>query len=167
MSVEKLSETENTAIANFREYLRIPSTSVCRSCAAKRPLLGLPIQVYHVVEGKPIVVITWRGSEPALPAILLNSHMDVFPTSNNVEEMHQHSFKRNVTYTMGYAQCRLGLQLRWKREPFAAEMDDEGNIFARGTQDTKAVGVQYMEAVRWLRAAGLILRRTVHIAFTP
>nr|CAD7393803.1 unnamed protein product [Timema cristinae] len=146
MSTEKLSEAENAAIANFREYLRIPSVhpninyDECVSFLRRQAsTLGLPIQVYHVVEGKPIVVITWRGSEPALPAILLNSHMDVFPTSN----------------------------LRWQREPFAAEMDEEGNIFARGTQDTKAVGIQYMEAVRWIRAAGLTLRRTVHIAFTP
>nr|CAD7453364.1 unnamed protein product [Timema tahoe] len=89
MSVERLSETENTAIANFREYLRIPSVhpninyDECVSFLRRQAsTLGLPIQVYHVVEGKPIVVITWRGSEPTLPSILLNSHMDVFPTSN-------------------------------------------------------------------------------------
>lgn len=41
--------------------------------------LNLPIKVYHVQANKPIVVITWIGTEPAKPAILLNSHMDVVP----------------------------------------------------------------------------------------
>jgi hypothetical protein len=41
--------------------------------------IGLPLQIYFVVSGKPIVVLTWEGSEPALPSVLLNSHMDVVP----------------------------------------------------------------------------------------
>lgn len=41
--------------------------------------LNLPIEVYSVVTGKPVVVITWVGQEPSLPAIMLNSHMDVVP----------------------------------------------------------------------------------------
>ena len=41
--------------------------------------LGLPIRVIEVVEGKPIVIISWVGTEPNLPSILLNSHMDVVP----------------------------------------------------------------------------------------
>jgi Acetylornithine deacetylase/Succinyl-diaminopimelate desuccinylase and related deacylases len=47
--------------------------------------LGLPLKVYSIVPGKPIVVLTWEGSEPNLPSVLLNSHMDVvpvFPVSN-------------------------------------------------------------------------------------
>ena len=41
--------------------------------------LGLPLKVYSIVPGKPIVVLTWEGSEPNLPSVLLNSHMDVVP----------------------------------------------------------------------------------------
>jgi len=41
--------------------------------------LGLPLKVYSIVPGKPIVVLTWEGSEPNLPTVLLNSHMDVVP----------------------------------------------------------------------------------------
>lgn len=41
--------------------------------------LDLPVQIYTVVSDKPIVVLTWQGLEPALPAVLLNSHMDVVP----------------------------------------------------------------------------------------
>jgi len=41
--------------------------------------LDLPVRIYTVVSDKPIVVLTWQGLEPALPAVLLNSHMDVVP----------------------------------------------------------------------------------------
>jgi len=41
--------------------------------------LGLPLKVYSIVPGKPIVVLTWEGSEPNLPSVMLNSHMDVVP----------------------------------------------------------------------------------------
>ncbi|RHY32430.1 hypothetical protein DYB32_002580, partial [Aphanomyces invadans] len=37
------------------------------------------IQVFSPIEGKPIVVATWKGKDPTLPSILLNSHYDVVP----------------------------------------------------------------------------------------
>lgn len=41
--------------------------------------LQLEYKVYEIVPRKPIVVLTWVGQSPSLPAILLNSHMDVVP----------------------------------------------------------------------------------------
>jgi aminoacylase len=41
--------------------------------------LDLPIKIYELAAGKPIVIITWLGEEPDLPSIMLNSHMDVVP----------------------------------------------------------------------------------------
>jgi hypothetical protein len=41
--------------------------------------LDLPIQIYELGAGKPIVIITWLGEEPGLHSIMLNSHMDVVP----------------------------------------------------------------------------------------
>lgn len=41
--------------------------------------LELPIDVIEIVPKKPIVIISWTGSKPELPSILLNSHMDVVP----------------------------------------------------------------------------------------
>ncbi|KAF4524215.1 hypothetical protein B566_EDAN013335 [Ephemera danica] len=56
----------------------------------------------------------------------------------------------------------------WTHDPFAADKDESGNIYARGAQDMKCVGIQYLEAVRRLRRAGVVaLRRTVHITFVP
>ena len=55
----------------------------------------------------------------------------------------------------------------WQHDPFAAHKDEHGVIYARGTQDMKSVGMQYIEAVRQLRAAGTTLLRTVHLMFVP
>lgn len=88
---------------------------------------------------KPIIQITWLGTEPKLPSILLNSHMDVVPA---VAE-------------------------NWIYPPFSARIDDEGQIFARGTQDIKCIGMQYLAAIRKLRSDGIKLRRTIHVLFVP
>lgn len=102
--------------------------------------LGLPITVYYPVKKTlPIVVITWQGSHPQLPSIVLNSHMDVVPVFAD----------------------------KWKHDPFGADMDEEGRIFARGSQDMKCVGMQYLAAIRALKKSGVTMKRTVHITFVP
>ncbi|XP_018606700.2 aminoacylase-1-like isoform X3 [Scleropages formosus] len=58
-------------------------------------------------------------------------------------------------------------QEHWKYDAFAAVKDDEGNIYGRGAQDMKCVTIQYIEAVRRLRARGTTLPRTVHFLFVP
>lgn len=55
----------------------------------------------------------------------------------------------------------------WTHPPFDAEIDDEGRIFARGTQDMKSVGMQYLAAIRALKKDGIRLKRTIHIVYTP
>ena len=102
--------------------------------------LNLPYKVYFPVKAtKPVIVISWIGTEPTLPAILLNSHMDVVPV---------------------FAE-------KWTHPPFGADIDSEGRIFARGAQDMKCVGVQYLAAVRALIRNGTRLRRSIHIMFVP
>lgn len=103
--------------------------------------LQLPIKV-HFANGNPqfpFVVITWIGSDPAQGSILLNSHMDVVPV-----------YREN-----------------WKHEPFGAEIDDEGRIFARGAQDMKCVGTQYLGAIRELKRKFFTPKRTIHVLFVP
>jgi len=39
----------------------------------------LPFRVYKMFVKKPILVVTWVGTKPTEPSILLNSHMDVAP----------------------------------------------------------------------------------------
>jgi len=36
----------------------------------------------------------------------------------------------------------IGKQEKWTHDPFEAVIDDKNNIFARGTQDMKCVGIQ-------------------------
>jgi len=44
---------------------------------------------------------------------------------------------------------------------------EDGMIYGRGTQDMKSVGVQYVEAVARLKAAGFVPRRNIHLLFVP
>lgn len=55
----------------------------------------------------------------------------------------------------------------WTHPPFSAEIDTSGNIYARGAQDMKSVGMQYLGAIRSLKSSGVSLKRTVHILFVP
>ena len=40
---------------------------------------GLIFDCVEVAPERPVVVITWTGTKPGLPSIMLNSHMDVVP----------------------------------------------------------------------------------------
>lgn len=41
--------------------------------------LNLPVTVVHLDPERPVVIITLLGTNPELPSVLLNSHMDVVP----------------------------------------------------------------------------------------
>eukprot|EP01119_Soliformovum_irregulare_P013129 TRINITY_DN3466_c0_g1_i1.p1 TRINITY_DN3466_c0_g1~~TRINITY_DN3466_c0_g1_i1.p1 ORF type:complete len:327 (+),score=120.73 TRINITY_DN3466_c0_g1_i1:295-1275(+) len=56
---------------------------------------------------------------------------------------------------------------KWNWDPFAAEKDENGNIYARGTQDMKSVGIQYIEAVHRLKQSGKTFPRTIHLSYIP
>lgn len=142
----KIEIFDGQSIENFKEYLKIPSVhpninyDECVKFLQKLAQnIGLPSEVYCEIEGKPVVIVTWLGTRPELPSIMLNSHMDVVPVC---EEM-------------------------WTHKPFKADVDDKGNIYARGSQDMKCVGIQYLEAIRRLRQDSIILKRTIHITFVP
>ena len=59
------------------------------------------------------------------------------------------------------------LQEQWKYEPFSAFKDEKGDIYGRGTQDMKSVGMQYLEAVDRMRKQGKTFKRTIHLLFVP
>lgn len=84
--------------------------------------------------------MTLKGSDPSLKSILLSSHYDVVPVS---EEF-------------------------WESDPFGAEMRPNGDIVARGAQDMKCVGMAYLEAIRRIKSdPASIFKRTIHLLFTP
>lgn len=55
----------------------------------------------------------------------------------------------------------------WTHPPFGAEIDSAGRIYARGSQDMKCVGVQYLAAIRALKQDNVELKRTIHVMFVP
>ncbi|XP_016973426.1 aminoacylase-1-like [Drosophila rhopaloa] len=137
----------NEEIKIFREYLRIPTvhpnvdyTACVEFLKRQAASLELPVEViYPVNEQNPVVVLKWQGSQPELPSIILNSHTDVVPV----------------------------FEEKWTHGPFSADLDAEGRIFARGSQDMKCVGTQYLGAVRALKASGYQPKRTIYLTFVP
>jgi len=100
---------------------------------------GLSVKVVNVAERKPVVLMTKEGTNANLPAILLNSHMDVVPVTEE----------------------------KWGHDPFGAHCDDKGNIFARGSQDMKSVGVAQLASLFRLIQRNHSFNRTVHLTFVP
>jgi len=139
-----MSEHPSTAL--FREYVRIRSVqpdpdydSCIKFLAAQAEILDLPYKVIDCSPGNPMLLMTWEGTDPTAAAVMLNSHMDVVPVFPE----------------------------HWTHEPFAAFKDNKGNIYGRGTQDMKCVGIQHIEAVRRLKSSGKRFKRTIHLTFVP
>ncbi|KAK8311080.1 hypothetical protein V6Z11_D02G225200 [Gossypium hirsutum] len=133
-------------ISRFQQYLQIntsqPSPDYQKSThfiLSQADSLSLQSQVIEFVQGKPIVLLQWPGSDPSLPSILLNSHTDVVPSEYS----------------------------KWVHPPFGAHIDEQGNIFARGSQEMKCVGMQYLEAIRRLRSSGFCPKRSLYLSFVP
>ncbi|KAF8772700.1 hypothetical protein HU200_005668 [Digitaria exilis] len=143
------TELESDQIARFQEYLRIhtahPSPDYAGAAAFLLPYaasLGLHTTTLHLTpcKTKPLFLLTWPGSDPSLPSVLLNSHIDSVPAEPE----------------------------KWAHPPFAAHRDPAtGRIYARGAQDDKCLPVQYLEAIRGLKAAGFAPTRTLHISLVP
>ncbi|KAL9238327.1 hypothetical protein vseg_012762 [Gypsophila vaccaria] len=140
------SSKSSTPIKRFQEYLRIntaqPNPNYQKATnfiLAQSKSLLLDSQVIEFVPNKPLILLKWPGTNPNLPSILLNSHTDVVPVESN----------------------------KWVHPPFDAHIDDHGNIFGRGAQDMKCVGLQYLEAIRKLKDSGFEPTRTIYLSFVP
>ncbi|KAK6748327.1 hypothetical protein RB195_001134 [Necator americanus] len=143
---------EDIAVTKFREYLRVNTEQPNPNYAACKTFLfkladELPVQrrAVETAPGKFFVIMTIPGTRPELSSLVLYSHTDVVPT-----------FKQSSDSVLP--------QDQWKYDPYAAHKDENGDIYARGAQDMKCVGSQYVEAIRrhfqrgrkqWLR--------TIHI----
>uniref|UniRef100_A0AAQ5X331 N-acyl-aliphatic-L-amino acid amidohydrolase n=1 Tax=Amphiprion ocellaris TaxID=80972 RepID=A0AAQ5X331_AMPOC len=137
---------DDPSVGLFREYLRLRTVhpepdydAALRFLNRIAEELELPITKIEVCPGRVVTIMTWEGTKPTLKSILLNSHTDVVPV----------------------------FQEHWKYDAFSAFKDAEGNIYARGSQDMKCVTIQYIQAVRRLKAEGWKPMRTVHLMFVP
>lgn len=141
-----VDKIEDPAVTNFREYVRIntshpnPDYQQCvKWLTAKGNEAGGEVTVCESAPEKPVVIITFKGIDPDLPSLLLNSHTDVVPVFPE----------------------------HWKYDPFSAYKEDNGDIYGRGTQDMKCVGIQYLEAIKKLQLDKKSLLRTVHLTYMP
>ncbi|XP_058026749.1 aminoacylase-1 [Ahaetulla prasina] len=137
---------EDPSVTLFREYLRIKTVqpqpdyeTAVKFLERIASELGLRCLKVEVCPDRVITILTWKGTNPQLGSILLNSHTDVVPV---FEEY-------------------------WQHDPFSAFKDSEGNIYGRGAQDMKCVSIQYLEAIRRLKAEGRHFPRTIHMSFVP
>jgi len=137
---------EHPSVTDFRTYLKMntshpsPDYTECRDwLMAKGKEAGGKVSWCETVPGKPVVIVTFLGQEPNLPSVMLNSHTDVVPVFPEY----------------------------WKHDPFSAHKDANGDIYARGSQDMKCVGIQYLEAMKKIVRSRTNLKRTVHLTFMP
>ncbi|CAH1433464.1 unnamed protein product [Lactuca virosa] len=137
----------DSILSRFQQYLQIntshPSPNYHQAAdfiLSQAKSLSLESRTIEFVKNKPLVLLKWTGKNPDLPSILLNSHTDVVPV-----EPH-----------------------KWSHPPFDAAIDPEnGNIYARGSQDMKCVGLQYLEAIRKLKDSKFEPLRTIYVSFVP
>ncbi|XP_042496152.1 aminoacylase-1-like [Macadamia integrifolia] len=140
-------EEEESPITRFQQYLRIKTAhpnpdyaSAVSFLTSQAQSIGLQAQTLEFVPGKPLLLLTWPGTKPSLSSILLNSHMDSVPAEPS----------------------------KWLHPPFSATRTSEGKIYARGSQDDKCIGIQYLEAIKNLRfSSNFKPLRTIHISFVP
>lgn len=141
------AEDPSTILSRFQQYLQINTAQphpnyyeAAEFIISQAKLLSLESQTLEFVKGKPLILLKWPGNDPTLSSILLNSHTDVVPSEHH----------------------------KWTHPPFSAHLDSTtGNIFARGSQDMKCVGLQYLEAIRKLKASGFRPLRNLYLSFLP
>uniref|UniRef100_A0A8C8DPL1 N-acyl-aliphatic-L-amino acid amidohydrolase n=1 Tax=Oryzias sinensis TaxID=183150 RepID=A0A8C8DPL1_9TELE len=143
---QRSPDGEDPSVTLFREYLRLKTVhpepdydAAVRFLSRIAVELELPLKKIEVCPGRVVSIMTWEGTEPQLKSVLLNSHTDVVPV----------------------------YQEHWKYDAFKAFKDAKGDIYARGSQDMKCVTIQYIQAVRKLKAQGWKPARTVHLMFVP
>jgi len=146
MKLDTPPPNEKLSVTRFRQYLRIETVQPNPDYENAKKFLELyaeelnfPIKHIETVPGKYVTVMTCEGTDKSKKSILLNSHIDVVPV---------------------YPEY-------WKHPPFSAHKEENGDIYARGSQDMKLVGIQYMEALRELMATGWKPERTFQIIWVP
>lgn len=148
MKLDEITPNEDISVTRFRQYLRIETVQPDPDYESAKTFLTLyaaelnfPIQHVETAPGKFVSIMTIEGSSKSEKSVILNSHIDVVPV---------------------YPE-------HWKHPPFSAHKDENGDIWARGSQDMKLVGIQYVEAIRRLKAKNNSWKpkRTLHIVWVP
>ena len=132
------------AVERFRELLRIPTVSRDdKSLRDDEPfrrwaptLRRLFPRFFEVTELTTIddfgMLLRWPGADPSLDPVVMMAHQDVVPVEGQ----------------------------QWEHDPFGAEIVD-GEIWARGTLDTKCIAAAFFEAAEHLVGQGYVPPRDV------
>eukprot|EP00455_Lapot_gusevi_P026273 TRINITY_DN2772_c0_g1_i2.p1 TRINITY_DN2772_c0_g1~~TRINITY_DN2772_c0_g1_i2.p1 ORF type:complete len:434 (+),score=117.65 TRINITY_DN2772_c0_g1_i2:60-1304(+) len=136
-------------IQRFQDFLRIPTVSgegpkgaYQRAVQFLRNIFDshqISHQTWEGVPGKPLLIASIPGEEKDFESVLFNCHYDVVPVDLS----------------------------GWHYDPFAATINDQQEVVARGAQDMKCVCMQYVEAILRLVGAGKKFKRTIHLTFVP
>lgn len=144
--VDRMNLDKDLSVKRFQEYLRIKTVhpepdyeSAVKFLVSYGRELDLETTCHEVCRNFTIVVMKFPGKNPSLPSILLNSHTDVVPV---------------------YPE-------KWTHDPWTADIAESGEIYGRGTQDMKCVGIQYLEAIRMLKSTNQQFERDIYITFVP
>jgi Peptidase family M20/M25/M40 len=161
-----LTESE-AAVDRFCQFLRFPTVSSiaatdgtyvqcaqwlleqCQQIPVLQPQREHVFYLPEAPEHSPVVVAIWKGRDPTLPILLLNSHYDVVPA----------------------------IPHHWSVPPFGGDIRDDDNsssssgrnIYGRGAQDMKCVGLQYLEAIRKIHVLypDYQPERSIYLTFVP
>lgn len=133
------------AVERFRALLRVPTVSRDDPALVDRApfeawIPTLREQYPRVFDACELtrfdefgILMRWEGADPSLDPIVLMAHQDVVPTEGQ----------------------------EWEHDPFAAEIHD-GEIWARGSLDTKNIVAGVLEAMDALMAEGFVPPRDVY-----
>ena len=148
VSVGSDTPLDSIALTSLRTYLQLdtsqPRPHYRRAITFLRRLCrdaGLPhFEQFQFVRGRLGCVCTLPGRNRSRASVVLNSHIDVVPVE----------------------------AAAWSvAPPFSAAVVN-GSVYARGSQDMKTQGIQYVEALRrTLQAQPSPYLRTVHVLFVP
>jgi aminoacylase len=86
-----------------------------------------------------VCILTYYGKSREKKSVLLNSHTDVVPVDEKF----------------------------WKCDAFEGIIDEKGDIYGRGIQDMKSVGIQHLELIRKMKQNNIRPDRTIHLTFVP
>jgi hypothetical protein len=95
----------DAVVKRLQEYLRIQTvhpdpdyTLVSVFLLSQATSVGLEARRLEFVKEKPVVLLSWDGTHPSLPSLLLNSHTDVVPAQK--EKWIYHPFSATQVHMM-------------------------------------------------------------------
>lgn len=144
--MKELNRSDSQMIQLLQEYIRINTagtdaqyTKAVEFLVTQAHKDGFDSAIITLQSDYPALIITYQGSRPELPALVLNHHMDVVPAPNADQ---------------------------WIVPPFSGEIVDSA-VVGRGTQDMKGVGIVQYCALQELKQQGFIPERTIHLFVVP